>query len=52
MGGAAPHLKAIGEGRIAARIAFSAIDHSPKILVNEEGTKHVSNDSLSGLIEF
>ena len=35
LGGAANHTKAIGEGRVAARLAFSAIDHVPKILVNE-----------------
>jgi hypothetical protein len=35
-------VKAMGEGRIAGRIAFSAIDHVPKIKVNETDKQMVS----------
>jgi hypothetical protein len=37
VGGCAPHLRAVSEGRVAGRMAFSAIDHIPSIKVNEDG---------------
>jgi ABC-type multidrug transport system fused ATPase/permease subunit len=45
-------MKAIGEGRIAGRMAYSAIDHVPKININEPGKKMVTADGLTGHIEF
>ena len=35
IGGCTPHIRAVSEGRVAGRIAFSAIDHVPSIKVNE-----------------
>jgi ATP-binding cassette subfamily B (MDR/TAP) protein 1 len=43
LGGAGPHLNAIGEGRIAGRVAFEAIDQIPNIKVNEKGSTLVDN---------
>ena len=43
LGGAGPHLKAIQEGRVAGRIAFEAIDHVPRIKIDEKGTKKLEN---------
>ena len=43
LGGAGPHLNAIGEGRVAGRVAFEAIDQIPNIKVNEKGSTLVDN---------
>ena len=43
LGGAAPHLKAISEGRVAGRLAFDAIDQVPSILVNAKGSLPVKD---------
>ena len=50
LGGAGPHLNAIGEGRVAGRIAFETIDQIPGIKVNEKGSFEVNN--ITGEIRF
>ena len=48
LGSAGPHLKAIGEGRVAGRIAFETIDQVPGIKVSEPGTKVITSSDITG----
>lgn len=39
LGGAAPMITAIAQGRVAAKLAFDVIDHKPKVDINPNGKK-------------
>ena len=52
LGGIAPHSKAIGDGRIAGKLAYDVIDYVPKVISDEKGTKEVKREEVQGLIEF
>jgi hypothetical protein len=52
LGGCSPHIRTVAEGRIAAKIAFQAIDEVPKIKCNEENTKIVNKDKIKGELRF
>ena len=47
--GAAPHFKAVVEGRIAGKLAYEVIDHVPKVV---SGRRPCTRDQLTGSIEF
>lgn len=38
LGGIAPHTKAVGDGRIAGKLAYDVIDYVPKVDSQEKGT--------------
>lgn len=52
LGGSAPHLKAITEGRIGGKLAYDVIDQQPKIIPNEAGSKKITCDQIDGKIQF
>lgn len=47
---ATPNIKAITEGKVAGKIAFSVIDRRPKILLDDESSQPVGD--IKGKIEF
>ena len=50
LGMAAPNIKAIAEGKAAAKSAFEIIDRVPEILVNDQNGKKLND--FKGAIEF
>lgn len=46
LGGIAPHSKAIGDGRIAGKLAYDVIDYVPKVISDEKGTKEVKREEI------
>jgi len=51
LGGGAPPMKAINEGKIAGKMAYDVIDGVPKVNVNKPG-KLVKREEMRGNIEF
>lgn len=46
-------LKAVTEGKIAGKLAYDVIDHTPDVKVNQPNCKVIPNDgSFQGHIEF
>ena len=51
LGGAAPHIKSISEGRIAGKLAYDVIDAVPDVDPNAEGIQ-VIKENVKGKITF
>lgn len=52
LGGAAPHLKSVAEGRIAGKLAFDTIDQVPLVKGDEENALKLKAGDIRGHIEF
>lgn len=51
LGGVAPPMKTVNEGRIAGRMAYDVLDYVPKVDPNKPG-KVLKREQLTGKIEF
>lgn len=51
LGGMAPHVKALTEGKIAGKLAYDTIDFKPKVDPNDKGTV-LNPKTVQGYIEF
>lgn len=52
LGAAAPHYSATKEAQVAGKLAFEVIEHIPKILTDQKGTKIVTAADIKGQFEF
>jgi ABC-type multidrug transport system fused ATPase/permease subunit len=52
LGSIGDHMKAIIEGRVAAKMTWNVIDTVPSVQQNETGTQKVERGTLKGRIEF
>jgi len=51
LGGAAPMIAAVSQGKVAAKLAYDTIDHKPKVDINPNGVKF-DPKKYTGQIKF